>query len=67
MSEKDSTSSAILLVLPIEYQTSVFVNNDGNVVIEQPDPYGGDSSLIVLSKSQAEQVYLALQEFVEGR
>jgi hypothetical protein len=66
MTKEDSIATSVLLVLPIEYATSVFINTNDNVVIEQPDPYGGDCSVIVLSKQQAEQVYLALQKFVEG-
>ncbi len=65
MSESNFIANGVLLELPIEYATSVYIT-DENVAIEQPDPYGGDCSVIVLSKAQAEQVYLALKQFVEG-
>lgn len=64
MTDRDSSSD--LLNIPAEYATRVFVNNAGGVTVEQDDPFESETPRIVLSKSQAEQVYLALQAFVEG-
>lgn len=64
MTEKDFSSD--LLNIPAEYATRVFTNNGGGVTIEQDDPYESSTPQIVLSKSQAAHVYLALQAFVEG-
>jgi len=64
MNEEDFSSD--LLNLPAEFATRVFENNGGGVTIEQEDFFSADPPKIVLSKSQAEHVYLALQEFVEG-
>lgn len=64
MTEKDFISD--LLNIPAEYATRVFTNNGGGVTIEQDDPYESSTPKIVLSKSQAAHVYLALQAFVEG-
>jgi hypothetical protein len=65
MTDKDSNSD--LLNIPMEYATRIYENNANGVTIEQEDPYGQEKPRIVLSKQQAEQVYLALQEFAEGR
>jgi hypothetical protein len=64
MNEEDFSSE--LLNLPLEFATRVFENNGGGVTIEQEDFFSADPPKIVLSKSQTEQLYLALQEFVEG-
>ena len=62
----DEDSSKDLLNIPAEYATRVFVNSVGSVTISQDDTDDRYTQFIVLSKSQAEHVYLALQAFVEG-
>ena len=62
----DRNSNSDLLNLPYAYATRVFANDDGGVTIIQNDPMGGDVSIVALTKDQAEQVYLALQAFVEA-
>lgn len=62
----DTNFSSILLSIPATYATQVYVNTDGNVVILQSDPMGGDDSIVELTEDQAEHVYLALKQFVEA-
>lgn len=54
-----------LLILEREYQIRVYSNFAGDITIEQENPPDEEVSTVVLTKSQAEKLYLALKELIE--
>ena len=66
MNELDSITNGVLLSLPCEYETVIEDMGDGSVAIRQKDPMGGGDDFVLLSKSQAVHVYMALRTFAES-
>lgn len=49
------------------YETAIYPTEDGYVAIKQPDPMGGDDSVVLLAAHQLEAVIAHLQELLEDR
>lgn len=66
MTKTNSSSSAQLLHLPASYETTVFVNEDGNLSITQQWDCDSEADVVSLTRQQAFQVAQSLLDWAKA-